>query len=44
MQPEYKMRRAMIRRDMEKEARKKPKISLRQIFDKKVCNCKKKKK
>lgn len=32
MQPEYKMRRAMIRRDMEKEARKKPKISLRQIF------------
>lgn len=34
MKPVYKMRRADLRKEMKEKERKKPKISLRQIFDK----------
>ena len=33
MKPVYKMRRADMRKDIKEKERKKPKISLRQIFD-----------
>ena len=34
MKPVYKMRRADMRKDIKEKERKKPNISLRQIFDK----------
>ena len=34
MKPVYKMRRADMRKEIKEKERKKPKISLRQIFDK----------
>ena len=34
MKPVYKMRRADMKKEMKEKERKKPKISLRQIFDK----------
>ena len=49
MKPTYKIRRRRLIIELEKEERKKPKISLRQIFNglkcpkgKKKCNCRKK--